>query len=141
MTPVAALWTKTSSDPSAATCSTTRDEVTLPRTSTGSAPSARSSSAVSSAAASERKYPIATRARALAREAQRDRLADPARAAGDEDRPAGAHSSMRRGSGFAAVADDGIVSQPIRSRDSGSEFSAFVEANPSRSSSSICRSP
>ena len=55
MTPVAALWTRTSSGPSAATCSSTRDDVTFPRTSTGSAPSARSSSAVSSAAASERK--------------------------------------------------------------------------------------
>ena len=54
-TPVAALWTRTSSGPSAAACSATRDEVTFPRTRTGSAPSARSSSAVSSAAASERK--------------------------------------------------------------------------------------
>ena len=54
ITPVAALWTKTSIGPSAATCSSTRSEVTLPRTSTGSAPSPRSSSAVSSAAASER---------------------------------------------------------------------------------------
>ena len=55
ITPVAALWTSTSSGPSAATSSSTRSDVTLPRTSTGSAPSARSSSAVSSAARSLRR--------------------------------------------------------------------------------------
>ena len=55
ITPVAALWTSTSSGPSSATSSSTRSEEMLPRISIGSAPSARSSSAVSSAAASERK--------------------------------------------------------------------------------------
>ena len=43
-TPVAALWTTTSSGPSARTSSSTRSDVTLPRTSTGSVPAARSSS-------------------------------------------------------------------------------------------------
>ena len=55
ITPVAALWTSTSSGPSSATSASTRSDETLPRTSTGSAPSARSSSAVASAAASERR--------------------------------------------------------------------------------------
>ena len=79
--------------------------------------------------------------RALARQAQRDRLPDPARPSGDEDAAAGRAHRSPRGSGSDAVADDGIVSQPIRSRDSGSAFSDFVEANPSRSSSSIFSSP
>ena len=73
--------------------------------------------------------------RALARETQRDRPADPPRAPGDEDAAAGAH--WPRGSGSDAGADEGIVAQPMRSRDSGSEFSAFVDANPRRSSSSF----
>ena len=54
ITPVAALWTSTSSAPSSATSSRTRSDEMLPRIRIGSAPSARSSSAVSSAAASER---------------------------------------------------------------------------------------
>ena len=54
-TPVAALWTSTSSGPSAATSASTRSEETLPRTSTGSAPASRNSSAVASAAVSLRR--------------------------------------------------------------------------------------
>ena len=54
ITPVAALWTSTSSAPSAATSSSTRLEEMFPRIRIGSAPSASSSSAVCSAAASER---------------------------------------------------------------------------------------
>ena len=54
ITPVAALWTSAFSGPSSATWSATRDEATLPRTRTGSAPRSRSSAAVSSAARSER---------------------------------------------------------------------------------------
>ena len=50
--------------------------------------SARSSSAVASAAASERRYPIATREAPSVGEAERDRLPDPARATGHEDRRA-----------------------------------------------------
>ena len=55
MTPVAALWTSDVEGPSPATSSTTRSEATLPRTSSGSAPAARSSSAVASAALSLRR--------------------------------------------------------------------------------------
>ena len=55
ITPVAALCTSTSSGPSAAASASTRSEEILPRTSTGSAPSFRSSAAVSSAAWSERR--------------------------------------------------------------------------------------
>ena len=55
ITPVAALWTSTSRGPSASTSSSTRSDVTLPRTRIGSAPAARSSSAVSSAARSFRR--------------------------------------------------------------------------------------
>ena len=55
ITPVAALCTRHVERAELRDLSSTRSEVTLPRTSTGSAPSARSSSAVSSAAASERK--------------------------------------------------------------------------------------
>ena len=54
MTPVAAAWTRTSSGPSAATSSATRCEATFPRTRIGSAPSSRSSAAVSSAGVSPR---------------------------------------------------------------------------------------
>ncbi len=76
----------------------------------------------------------------LAREAQRDRLPDPARPARNEGGANGAQCSPR-GSGSEAGAAEGIVSQPIRSRDSGSEFSAFDDANPSRSRSSTFSSP
>ena len=55
ITPVAALWTSASSGPSAAASASTRSEEMLPRTNVGSAPSARSSAAVSSAAWSERR--------------------------------------------------------------------------------------
>ena len=55
ITPVAALWTSASSGPSSATSPSTRSDETLPRTSTGSAPAARISSAVSSAARSLRR--------------------------------------------------------------------------------------
>jgi hypothetical protein len=55
ITPVAALCTRTSIGPRPATCSATRSEATLPRTSTGSAPRSSSSRAVADAAASERK--------------------------------------------------------------------------------------
>ena len=54
ITPVAALWTSTSSAPSSATSSSTRLEEMFPRIRIGSAPRASSSSAVFSAAASER---------------------------------------------------------------------------------------
>ena len=54
MTPVAAAWTKASSGPSAATSSAMRVEATFPRRRIGSAPSARSSDAVSSAGVSPR---------------------------------------------------------------------------------------
>ena len=74
--------------------------------------------------------------RPLAGKPQRDRLADPPRPTGDEYGTARAHRSPR-GNGSEAGAADGIVSQPIRARDSGSEFSAFEEENPSRSSSSF----
>ena len=50
-------------------------------------------------------------------------------------------TARRAAAGRDAVAEDGISSQPIRSRDSGSAFSAFVDAYPSRSSSSIFSSP
>ena len=53
ITPVAALWTSTSSAPSSATSSSTRSEEMLPRIRTGSAPKAVTSSAVSSAARSD----------------------------------------------------------------------------------------
>src|SRR5207302_284032 len=69
------------------------------------------------------------------REAERDGLSDPACAPGDEDRHA------RRGSGESAGAELGSSSQPGRSRDSRPPSSAFEEAWPSRSSSSIFRSP
>jgi hypothetical protein len=55
ITPVAALWIRASSGPSSATSRATRSEETLPRTSTGSAPAARSSSAAASAALSFRR--------------------------------------------------------------------------------------
>ena len=93
MTPVAALWTSTSSGPSAATSSSTRSEVTLPRTSTTSAPSARSSSAVCLGRAVVAQVADRDPLRAVLREAQRDRAADAARPARDED----VHG--RRGSG------------------------------------------
>jgi hypothetical protein len=54
ITPVAALWTSTSSGPSPATSAATRSPATFPRTSTTSGPSARSSAAASSAALSLR---------------------------------------------------------------------------------------
>src|SRR6266487_1981968 len=62
MTPVAALWIRALSGPRSATSRATRSEETFPRTSRGSAPAARTSSAVASAALSFRRYPIATRA-------------------------------------------------------------------------------
>ena len=55
MTPVAALCTSTRSGPSSETSRMTRSDETLPRTRTGSAPFARSSSAVASAALSFRR--------------------------------------------------------------------------------------
>ena len=55
ITPVAALWTTASNGPSAAASATTRSEETLPRTSSGSAPASRSSSATVSAALSFRR--------------------------------------------------------------------------------------
>ena len=55
MTPVAALCTRAWSGPSSATSRATRSDETFPRTSTGSAPFARSSSAVASAARSLRR--------------------------------------------------------------------------------------
>src|SRR5919108_360310 len=55
MTPVAALWTTTSKGACDASSSTTRDEATFPRTRTGTAPAACTSSAASSAAASFRR--------------------------------------------------------------------------------------
>ena len=54
ITPVAAPWTSTSSEPSAATSSAMRWEATFPRMRTGSTPSFVSSAAVSSAALSPR---------------------------------------------------------------------------------------
>ena len=68
---------------------------------------------------------------AVAGEAEGDRLADPARAARDEDRPS--HQAVlhqpARGSGRVAGADDGSSSQPIRVRgSSGSSSSAFDDA-------------
>ena len=63
----------------------TRSEETLPRTSTGSAPAARSSSAVSSAAPVVAQVADRHPRRAELGEPQRDRLADPARAARHED--------------------------------------------------------
>ena len=55
ITPVAAACTTASNSPSAAISPATRAEATFPRTSTGSAPSSRSSSAASSAAVSFRR--------------------------------------------------------------------------------------
>ena len=79
--------------------------------------------------------------RAVAREAQRDRPADPARAARDED---GARRALTppRGSGCDAGADDGIVSQPIRlARLAARSPRPSTRRSPSRSSSSIFSSP
>ena len=76
---------------------------------------------------------------AVAGEAERDRLADPARAARDEDGPA---HQPARGRGRETGADDGISSQPIRVRgSSGSSSSAFDEAWPRSSSRRIFSSP
>ncbi len=78
--------------------------------------------------------------RAERREAERDRLADAARPAGDEDgRALEAHSAL--GSGSYAGAEDGIVSHPIRLNGSRSPLSAREDACPRRSRSSIFSSP
>ena len=72
-------------------------------------------------------------------EAERDRPADPARASGHEDR--GALEAHRAGgSGASAGAELGISPQPDRSRGTRGPSSAFEDAWPSRSSSSICSS-
>ena len=77
--------------------------------------------------------------RAEVGEAERDRLADPPRAARDEDGGAlEAHSF--RGSGRSAGAALGIVSQPGRVRASRGPSSAFEDAYPRRSRSSACSS-
>ena len=96
MTPVAALWTSTSSGPSAATCS--RDarggDVAAHEHGLG----AERPELVRGLLGRRVRAQVADRdaRRALAREAKGDRLADPARAAGDEDAPAGpAHRSPR----------------------------------------------
>ena len=63
-------------------------------------------------------------------ETEGDRLADAARAAGDEDGTAGPRLAQEGadGSGAEAGADEGIVSQPIRVRDSSPESAAFEDA-------------
>src|SRR5262249_53321296 len=80
---------------------------------------------------------------ALAGEAERDRPADPARAARPEDRRAGERSGPQaRGlSGSYTGAELGISSQPIRVRGSRGESSAFEEAYPRSSRSRIFSSP
>ena len=101
----------------------------MPRTSTGSAPSARSSAGGLLGGRVRAHVADRDAGGAVAREAKRDRLADPARAARDEDGSSHQAGSARRGRGRAAGAEDGISSQPIRVRgSSGSSSSAFDEA-------------
>ncbi len=97
--------------------------VTLPRTSTGSAPSARELARSLLGRAVVAEIPDRDPLGAVAREAQRDRAPDPARAARDED----GHGSDAA-SGASAGADDGISSQPRRVGDSRGPSSAFDEA-------------
>ena len=130
ITPVAALWTKTSSGPSAATCSSTRSEVTLPRTSTGSAPSARSSLGRLLGGGVRAHVADRDAGRALAREAERDRLADPARAAGDEDASgpsARSSTRARQRVGRRRRRRDRLPADPRRATR-GSSSSAFDDA-------------
>ena len=85
MTPVAALWTSTSSGPSAATSSSTRADVTLP------ADEHRLGAERAQLLGRLLGGPVVAQVadrdarRAVAGEAKRDRAADPARAARDED--------------------------------------------------------
>ena len=140
MTPVAAQWTITSSAPSAATSSTMRsdDDVGADQDRLGAERSQLLGRLLCSPVAPE--VPDRDPLRSEPCEAERDRLADPPRPAGHEDRGAlEAHS--RRGSGSYAGAEDGIVSHPMRERGSRVPSSAFEDACPSRSSSSIFSSP
>ena len=110
MTPVAALWTSTSSGPSAATSleHALRGDVAADEHRLGAERAELVGGLLGGAVVAQ----VADRdaLRAVAREPQRDRAADPARAARDED------GHERGGSGRSAGAGDGISSQPGRVR-------------------------
>ena len=137
LTPLAALWTSTSSGPSAATsCEhALGGDVAADERRLGAERAQLLGRLLGRAVAAE----VADRdpLRAVACEAQRDRAPDAARPARDED----VHSEPARAAGRPRGRTTG--SRPSRSgrADSRGPSSAFDDAWPSRSSRSICSSP